>query len=113
MKEQPMPDRPVDGDGLRNQMRAAYRKQQPLLNLNNAAVSPPPLQIDKVDHWDLNTCNSAIQANIAPAIRFHKEIGTQALHARRQELTCCWIDLTSDIPASESTHRWLPTGRGR
>ncbi|MCG4454403.1 hypothetical protein LJY18_13990 [Pseudomonas sp. MMS21-TM103] len=100
MKEQPVANRPVDGEGFWNQVRAAYPKQQPLLNLNNAAVSPRPLQIDKLDHWNLGTYNSAIQAGIAPAIRFHKEIGTQATHARHQELICYWIDLTSDIPGS-------------
>lgn len=98
MKELPVADRPVDGEGLRNQVRAAYPKQQPLLNLNNAGVSPPPPQVDKFDHWSLGTYSSAIQAGIAPAIRFHKEIGTQARHVRRQELSRYGIDLTSDIP---------------
>lgn len=59
---------------------------------------PPPLQIDKFDHWNLGTYNSSIQAGIDPAIRFHVQIGTRAIHARLQELTHYWVDLAKDIP---------------
>lgn len=79
-------------------IRAAYPRQQPLMNLNNAAVSPPPLRIDKFDHWNLGTYNSAVQAGIAPAIAFHKEIGVRKIHARLQELTRYWVNLARDIP---------------
>jgi selenocysteine lyase/cysteine desulfurase len=58
----------------------------------------PPLQIDKFDHWNLGTYNSAIQAGIAPAIRFHTQIGTRVIHARLEELTRYWVDLAKDIP---------------
>ena len=29
------------------EVRAAYPRQEPLLNLNNAAVSPPPLEVEQ------------------------------------------------------------------
>ncbi|MEX3934468.1 aminotransferase class V-fold PLP-dependent enzyme [Paraburkholderia phymatum] len=63
-----------------------------------APFDPPPLRIDKFDHWSLGTCNSALQAGIVPALKFHQEIGTQRVHARLQELTRYWIELASDIP---------------
>jgi selenocysteine lyase/cysteine desulfurase len=63
-----------------------------------APFESPPLQIDKFDHWNLGTYNSAIQAGIAPAIQLHKEIGVQAIHARLQELTRYWVNLARDIP---------------
>jgi selenocysteine lyase/cysteine desulfurase len=66
----------------------------PLLGL----FDPPPLGVDKFDHWNLGTYNSALQAGIAPAIRFHREIGVDAIHGRLQELTRYWIDLASRIP---------------
>jgi selenocysteine lyase/cysteine desulfurase len=56
------------------------------------------LRIDKFDHWNLGTYNSAIQAGIAPAIRFHNEIGVRTIHARLQELTRYWVSLARDIP---------------
>jgi selenocysteine lyase/cysteine desulfurase len=58
----------------------------------------PPLGIDKFDHWNLGTYNSAAQAGIAPAIRLHEEIGVRKIHARLQELTRYWIDLARNIP---------------
>jgi selenocysteine lyase/cysteine desulfurase len=59
---------------------------------------PPPLGIDKFDHWNLGTYNSAVQAGIAPAIAFHEEIGIRKIHARLQELTRHWTDLARAIP---------------
>ena len=63
-----------------------------------APFDPPPLRIDKFDHWNLGTYNSAVQAGIAPAIRFHQEIGTSRIHARLQELTRYWTNMARDIP---------------
>jgi selenocysteine lyase/cysteine desulfurase len=63
-----------------------------------APFDPPPLAIDKFDHWNLGTYNSALQAGIAPAIRFHQEIGTAAIHGRLRELTCHWVEHARAIP---------------
>ena len=63
-----------------------------------APFDPPPLRIDKFDHWNLGTYNSALQAGIAPAIRFHQEIGTAAVHARLRELTLYWVQRARTIP---------------
>lgn len=63
-----------------------------------APFDPPPLAIDKFDHWNLGTYNSALQAGIAPAIRFHQEIGTAAVHARLRELTLYWVQRARAIP---------------
>ncbi len=63
-----------------------------------APFDPPPLGIDQFDHWNLGTYNSAVQAGIAPAIRFHEEIGARKIHARLQELTRYWVNLARDIP---------------
>lgn len=63
-----------------------------------APFDQPPLHIDKFDHWNLGTYNSAIQAGIAPAIQFHKAIGAGRMHARLRELTRYWIGLARDIP---------------
>jgi hypothetical protein len=35
------------GDDFWERVRAAYPEQRPLLNLNNAAVSPPPLVVEQ------------------------------------------------------------------
>jgi selenocysteine lyase/cysteine desulfurase len=53
--------------------------------------------IDKFDHWNLGTYNSALQAGIEPAVRFHAEIGVTHIHARLRELTRYWIAGASDI----------------
>lgn len=82
------------GNGMLIVRRDRIDSTWPLLG----PFDPPPLQIDKFDHWNLGTYNSAIQAGIAPAIRFHTQIGTQAIHARLQELTRYWVDLAKDIP---------------
>jgi len=63
-----------------------------------APFDPPPLRIDKFDHWNLGTYNSALQAGLAPAIRFHQEIGTAAVHARLRELTLHWVLRARAIP---------------
>ena len=63
-----------------------------------APFDPPPLRIDKFDHWNLGTYNSALQAGIAPAIRFHQEIGTAAIHARLRELSRHWVHRARSIP---------------
>jgi len=63
-----------------------------------APFDPPPLRIDKFDHWNLGTYNSALQAGIAPAIEFHQQIGTSAIHARLRELTRHWVQRAREIP---------------
>lgn len=63
-----------------------------------APFDPPPLRIDKFDHWSLGTYNSALQAGIAPAVRFHKEIGTERIHARLRELSRYWVGQAQEIP---------------
>ncbi|GAB2961255.1 cysteine desulfurase [Streptomyces pseudoechinosporeus] len=63
-----------------------------------APFDPPPLRVDKFDHWNLGTYNSALQAGIAPAARLHREIGVEKIHARLRELTRHWVDLARDIP---------------
>lgn len=78
------------GNGMLIVRREQIDSTWPLLG----PFDPPPLQIDKFDHWNLGT----YKAGIAPAIQFHKKIGTQTIHARLQELTRYWIDLASDIP---------------
>ncbi len=63
-----------------------------------APFDQPAAHIDKFDHWNLGTYNSAIQAGIAPAIQFHKKIGAERMHARLRELTRYWVDRARDIP---------------
>lgn len=63
-----------------------------------APFDPPPLRIDKFDHWNLGTYNSALQAGIAPAIRFHQDIGTATVHRRLRELTLHWVQRAQAIP---------------
>ncbi|WP_287210430.1 hypothetical protein [Mesorhizobium sp.] len=50
-----------------------------------APFDPPPLRIDKFDHWSLGTYNSAIQAGIMPAIiqgfRLHTPLDAGSLDA--------------------------------
>ncbi|PVE23465.1 aminotransferase [Microvirga sp. KLBC 81] len=82
------------GNGMLIVKQSRIDSTWPLL----APFDPPPLRIDKFDHWNLGTYNSAIQAGIAPAIQFHKEIGTRKIHARLQELTRYWVDLARRIP---------------
>ncbi|OWV84441.1 aminotransferase class V-fold PLP-dependent enzyme [Rhizobium sp. R693] len=62
-----------------------------------APFDQPPVDIDKFDHWNLGTYNSAIQTGIVPAIQLHTEIGTRRMHARLRDLTRYWIGLARDI----------------
>jgi selenocysteine lyase/cysteine desulfurase len=82
------------GNGMLIVKQSRIDSTWPLL----APFDPPPLRIDKFDHWNLGTYNSAVQAGIAPAIRFHEEIGVRKIHARLQELTRYWVNLARDIP---------------
>ena len=63
-----------------------------------APFDPPPLQIDKFDHWNLGTYNSALQAGIPPAIEFHRSIGIDRIHQRLQALTRYWVSSAQAIP---------------
>ncbi|MFD5837965.1 aminotransferase class V-fold PLP-dependent enzyme [Streptomyces collinus] len=63
-----------------------------------APFGPPPLRVDKFDHWNLGTYNSVLQAGILPAARFHGEIGAEAVHARVRELTRYWVERVRGIP---------------
>nr|WIE90953.1 aminotransferase class V-fold PLP-dependent enzyme [Mesorhizobium sp. WSM4875] len=63
-----------------------------------APFDQPAVHIDRFDHWNLGTYNSAVQAGIAPAIQFHKAIGAERMHARLRELTRYWVGLVQDIP---------------
>ena len=82
------------GNGMLVVKESLIDKTWPLL----APFDPPPLGIDKFDHWNLGTYNSAIQAGIAPAIRLHRRIGVERIQQRLGELTRYWIDLAGDIP---------------
>lgn len=82
------------GNGMLVVKEALIDRTWPLL----APFDPPPLRIDKFDHWSLGTYNSALQAGITPAIRFHEQIGTGAIHRRLQHLTRYWVDRAREIP---------------
>ena len=82
------------GNGMLIVKESQIDRTWPLL----APFDQPPLGIDKFDHWNLGTYNSAIQAGIAPAIQLHREIGVRNIHARLQELTRYWVSLAHDIP---------------
>jgi selenocysteine lyase/cysteine desulfurase len=82
------------GNGMLVMKEAVVERTWPLL----APFDPPPLHIDKFDHWNLGTYNSALQAGIAPAIRFHEQIGTRAIHRRLQHLTRYWVDRAREVP---------------
>ncbi|SAL80014.1 aminotransferase, class V [Caballeronia telluris] len=81
------------GNGMLIVKQSRIDETWPLL----APFDPPPLRIDKFDHWNLGTCNSAVQAGIAPAIRFREEIGTNNVHARLRELTRYWTTIARDV----------------
>ncbi|TIL34225.1 hypothetical protein [Mesorhizobium sp.] len=55
-----------------------------------APFDPPPLRIDKFDHWSLGTYNSAI--------RLHRRIGVVRIQRRLSELMRYWIERARDIP---------------
>ncbi|MCF6100534.1 aminotransferase class V-fold PLP-dependent enzyme [Mesorhizobium muleiense] len=52
-------DSPTSPEAFWQEVRAAYPRQEPLLNLNNAAVSPPPLEVEQavVDAYRLISRN--------------------------------------------------------
>jgi selenocysteine lyase/cysteine desulfurase len=75
------------GNGMLIVRRERIARTWPLLG----PFDPPPLGIDKFDHWTLGTCNSALQAGIAPAIRLHRQIGPYRIQARLRELTLHWV----------------------
>ena len=82
------------GNGMLVVKESLIDKTWPLL----APFDSLPLGIDKFDHWNLGTYNSAIQAGIAPAIRLHRRIGVERIQQRLGELTQYWIELARDIP---------------
>lgn len=82
------------GNGMLIVNKRRIEQTWPLL----APFDQPAVHIDKFDHWNLGTYNSAIQAAIAPAIEFHKTIGARRMHARLRELTRYWVGLAQDIP---------------
>lgn len=63
-----------------------------------APFDPPPLRIEKFDHYNLGTYNSAAQTAIEPAIDFHNSLGTAKIFQRLQSLTKYWVERASDIP---------------
>jgi selenocysteine lyase/cysteine desulfurase len=75
------------GNGMLIVARDCIDRTWPLL----APFDPPPLRVDKFDHWNLGTTNSALQAGILPAIQLHREIGVARKHARLRELTRYWV----------------------
>lgn len=81
------------GNGMLVINRSRLRETWPLLAPFDAA----PDTVDKFDHWNLGTYNSALQAGIEPAIRFHQAIGVKNIHARLSALTRYWISRTADI----------------
>jgi selenocysteine lyase/cysteine desulfurase len=62
-----------------------------------APFEDAPERIDKFDHWNLGTYNSALQAGIGPAIEVYREVGVQAMHARLRELTRYWVSLARSV----------------
>ncbi|MGY5810049.1 aminotransferase class V-fold PLP-dependent enzyme [Rhizobium sp. LEGMi198b] len=82
------------GNGMLIVNRRRIDQTWPLL----APFDQPAVGIDKFDHWNLGTYNSAIQSGIAPAIQLHKEIGAARIHARLRELTRYWIGHARNIP---------------
>jgi len=81
------------GNGMLIVNRQRIHETWPLLAPFDAA----PHAIDKFDHWNLGTYNSALQAGIEPAIRFHQTIGVANIHARLSALTRYWTARAADI----------------
>ncbi|CAN7758743.1 MULTISPECIES: aminotransferase class V-fold PLP-dependent enzyme [unclassified Variovorax] len=81
------------GNGMLIARRDRIASTWPLM----APFEDAPDRIDKFDHWNLGTYNSALQAGIAPAIEMHRETGVHAMHARLRELTRYWVGLASGI----------------
>lgn len=82
------------GNGMLVVRNGQIDRTWPLL----APFDPRPLRIDKFDHWNLGTYNSALQAGIIPAVRFHSQVGTRAIHRRLRHLTRYWVARASSIP---------------
>jgi selenocysteine lyase/cysteine desulfurase len=82
------------GNGMLIVNRERVQESWPLL----APFDDVPETIDKFDHWNLGTYNSALQAGIEPAIRFHQAIGVANIHARLRALTRYWVQRAADIP---------------
>ncbi|WP_027799306.1 aminotransferase class V-fold PLP-dependent enzyme [Paraburkholderia dilworthii] len=81
------------GNGMLIINRQRICETWPLLAPFDAA----PDTVDKFDHWNLGTYNSALQAGIEPAIRFHQAIGVANIHARLSALTRYWTARAADI----------------
>jgi len=81
------------GNGMLIIDRQRIGETWPLLAPFDAA----PHTVDKFDHWSLGTYNSALQAGIEPAIRFHQAIGAANIHARLRSLTRYWTARAADI----------------
>ncbi|RZF23563.1 aminotransferase class V-fold PLP-dependent enzyme [Paraburkholderia sp. UYCP14C] len=81
------------GNGMLIVNRRHLRETWPLL----APFDATPDTVDKFDHWNLGTYNSALQAGIEPAIRFHQAIGVGNIHARLRALTRYWTRRAADI----------------
>lgn len=81
------------GNGMMIIKRGRLRETWPLL----ASFDATPDTVDKFDHWNLGTYNSALQAGIEPAIGFHQAIGVGNIHARLRALTRYWTRLAADI----------------
>jgi len=81
------------GNGMLIVRRDCIASTWPLM----APFDDAPDRIDKFDHWNLGTYNSALQAGIAPAIEIYREVGAEAMHARLRELTRYWVALARGI----------------
>jgi len=57
-----------------------------------------PEGIEKFDHWNLGTYNSAMQAAIPVAMDFYSQIGVEKFHARLRHLSRYWVDQARSIP---------------
>lgn len=82
------------GNGMLVVNRDSIAATWPLL----APFDKPEPVIDKFDHWNLGTYNSAVQSGIAPAIEVHKTIGAAAMHERLRALSRHWVRQAQDIP---------------
>jgi selenocysteine lyase/cysteine desulfurase len=59
------------GNGMLVVKEELIDRRWPLL----APFDPPPLRVDKLDHWNLGTYNSALQAVSSPAVRSTRRSG--------------------------------------
>lgn len=63
-----------------------------------APLSGDAKGIAKIDGWNLGTYSSPAEHAIEPAIDFHNQLGTAAIHARLRELSRYWIDKARSLP---------------